>query len=513
MTMMRQIMLHGLLLALGAAPGAIAAPAALRAGRMFSDHMILQRDMAVPVWGTATPGETIVVAFRDQKKQTTADAQGNWQVKLDPLKAGEPGELTVRGGQAGEAVTFADVLAGEVWIGTGQSNMAGHTGGYRKGDEALNAWAEDASNRKIRLYDTQKGVWKTASPKTIDPFSALGFAFCYSLSKGLNVPIGMMVVAYGGRPSGDWITPEMAAGSGDPILRKLGVANRTAAAGQTADKPAGGKPRFLTREQMGLTYKNGIKRFWPYGIRGVLWDQGEAGTALEGVDQCTAMSALVAGWRKDWGQGDFPFLHLQKPSGGGCAWDPADPVNRGAAAFTPQPAEPQQMSHDKMDYTLNHIRMGTIKNAPLVTTMDLATGVHPATKSAYGSRACRVALGAVYGRDVAICGPVYRSHVVAGGSLRITFDHVGKGLAIRLGAKLQGFEIAGADGKWDWAEANIDGNTVVLRSGAVPAPTQVRYAFNPRPSYANLFNKDGLPALMFTTETLQESAIPSRGRW
>ena len=224
------------------------------------------------------------------------------------------------------------------------------------------------------------------------------------------------------------------------------------------------------------------------------------------------MSALIAGWRKDWNQGDYPFLHMQQPSGGGCAWDPADPVHREAVLFANQPGKPSQMRADIMRYTLNHIRVGTIPNAPLVTTMDLAPSVHPPTKSAYGTRTCRVAPAAAYGRNAETCGSVYRSHAVEGDRIRITYDHVGKGLEFRHGDKLQGSEIAGADGKWNWAEATIEGATVVVRNGGIPSPTQVRYAYSLSPSYANLFNRDGLPALTFTTEKLGRAAVPSKGR-
>jgi len=487
----------------------------LRADRMFSDHMILQRDMPVPIWGTAAPGQTIEVSIRDQKKTAKADADGKWLVKLDPLKVGDPATLNVGVAGANATITFTDVLVGEVWIGTGQSNMDGQTAGSRKEDEVMDAWAKDTDKMPLRVYIRDKGVWQAASGEAVDRFSALGFAFIYSLSKELGVPVGMMVVACGGRPSGEWITPEMAAASTDSVLRKL-------VAGGTEATPTGanqGGQKFLTRETMGVQYLRWISKFRPYAIRGVLWDQGEAGTNIEGVDQFTAMTTLITGWRRDWGQGAFPFLHMQKPSGGGCAWDPADPVNRKAVAFAVQPGNPSQMSADKMRYTLAHIRMGTITNAPLVTTMDLAPGMHPPTKSAYGARACRVALGAVYGRNVQICGPVYRSHKVEGDSIRVTFNHAGKGLAFRHGDKLQGFEIAGADGKWNWAEATIFtttgagqvADTVVVRNGSIPSPKFVRYAYNPTPNYANLFNQDGLPALTFTTENLGKDPQPSRG--
>lgn len=483
---------------------------------MFSDNMILQRGMPVPVWGTAAPGETVTVSIRDQRKQTKASADGKWMVKLDPLETGDAATLEIRG--AGDsAIAYTNVLVGEVWIATGQSNMAGHAGGYRKNDEVLDEWADAAVNMPLRFYDRHKRAWRMPSEQTINGYSALAFAFMYSLRKQLDVPVGTVVVAHDGRPSGKWLTAGMAADSGCELLEKYAAGEVDLSLDNV--KP-GSKHTYLTPETMGEYYRNEISMFRPFAIRGVLWDQGEAGTCLKGVDQFTAMSALIAGWRRDWRQGDFAVLHMQKPSGGGCAWDPVDWVNRGAKPFRKQPGLPSRVDPKRMFYTLDHIKVGTIPNAPLVPTMDLAPGVHPPTKSSYGARACRVALGAVYGRDVAICGPVYRSHKVEGDAIRIAFDYVGKGLDFRHGERLQGFELAGADGKWNWAEATIEratiagksADTVVLRGASVPDPVQVRYAFGREPAFANLFNKDGLPALPFTTEKLPVDARPSFGR-
>ncbi len=486
--------------------------AAVTAGRIFSDNMILQRDVPSPVWGTAAPGETVVVSFGNQEKTTKADADGKWRVQLDPLQTGRAATLTIRGEKAKDTIAFTDVLAGEVWIGTGQSNMDGRTGGYRRQDEVLDAWAKDAAGMPLRFYDNQKGAWRPPSQETINQFSALGFSFIYSLSKELAVPVGMMVVAEGGQPSVKWITREMAAASSDPVLRKYGQPGYTGEASSVAPEDRNMR-RVRTLDLMGCHYVKIKELYYPYGIRGVLWDQGEAGTCLDDVDQFTAMSALIAGWRRDWGQGDFPFLHIQKPSGGGCAWDPSDPVNRKARAFRPQPDKPSRISREHVRYALEHLEMRTISNAPLVTAVDLAPGIHPPTKSAYGARACRVALGTVYGRGVEIYGPIYRSHKVEGDRMRVEFDHVGKGLAFKHGDKLQGFEIAGADGQWDWAEAAIDGDTVVLHNPRIPSPMNVRYAYSPRPDYANLFNRAGLPALLFTTEKLPKSERAGGGRF
>lgn len=234
------------------------------------------------------------------------------------------------------------------------------------------------------------------------------------------------------------------------------------------------------------------------GFAVCFWDQGEAKTRLEGVNQFTAMTALITGWREVWGQGEFPFLHVQKPSGGVAPFDPENPINRGAASFAPEYPAKRSPS---LNYNLDHIKMNTIKNAPLVTAVDLGTGIHPANKSGYGARAVQVALGEVYGREIATCGPIYHSHTVDGDKIRVQFEETGEGLTFRHADDLRGFEVSGSDGVWHWAEAKIEiPDTVIVNSPQVAAPVNVRYAFERAPNYSNLYNLDGLPGLMFTTE-------------
>lgn len=473
--------------------------------KMFSDHMVLQRDLSVPVWGTASPDEAVTVAFRGQTKQATADKDGKWIIKLDPLQVGEASALSVTGKNS---VSFKDVLVGEVWVGSGQSNMAGKAGQYAKNDPVLTKNIQSGPYPTLRLY--AGGSWKVADSTTIPGFSAIHFSFGQALHEELKVPVGLMVGAVGGTPSGRWLSSEMAMAD-KSLVAKLGsmeeqrtayaesvkVWEARAATAKAEGKKAPRKPRGPIR--IGDLYERNVQPFVPYGIRGVLWDQGESKTALPNVDQYTTMNALINGWRQVWGQGDFHFLHVQKPSGGGPAWDTENPVNRLAVAFNAALPGSHVTDPAAMHYQLQHIKIGTLKNAPLVTASDLGPGIHPANKSGYGKRACRVALGTVYGHDVAVCGPVYKSHKSEGDKLRVTFDHIGQGLAFRHGERLLGFEIAGADNKWVWAEATIDGDTVLLHSKDVKQPTQVQYAFQKKINFANLFNKDGLPALTFTT--------------
>jgi len=493
----------------------LVAPAALQAkievSPMFGDHMVLQRELSVPVWGTSDAGEEVTVKFAGQTKTTKADKDGKWRVSLDAMKANPKAQSMTVG-----EVTFEDVLVGDVWIGSGQSNMAGGFGGYARRDTGLAKLGTAAPYPLIRLQRGDRPQWREATAKNIGGFSALLFAFGAPLQKELDVPVGLIVGAVGGTPSGRWLSPEAfeADEACQAAVKKYAAKHEAAfkkhqealekwkaaaAAAKAAGKRPPRKPRVPPKPQArGDLYIRFIRPIIPYAIRGVLWDQGESGTQIAGVDQYTTMGALIRGWRKEWGQGDFPFLYIQKPSGGGCAWDKkGNPVTRLASDFTPklpEPIRPGDGGFRKM-----HIRIMQHAKTFMVIASDLGGGIHPSNKSGYGARACRVALGAVYGKDVEIYGPMYDSHKIEGATIRIAFKHVGKGLAFKGGDRLQGFAIAGADGVFNWAEAKIDGKTVVLSSNKVAKPTAVRYACANNCPWANLFNKDGLPAVAFQT--------------
>lgn len=346
--------------------------------------------------------------------------------------------------------------------------MAGGVSGYTKGDEVLAELAA-GSYPQLRFCRGKGGTWQESNPQTNAGFSAILFAFGQQLQKDLDVPVGLILGAVGGTPSGRWLTDEMLA-SNEPAKEY---------------KAANG----------GDLYKQHILPVAPYGIRGVLWDQGESGTAIKGLDQSTTMGALIGGWRDVWGQGEFPFLYVQKPSGGGCAWDKSNPTNRMAEDFAPLPATPQQGNAG--DYRAHHVEIMQYPKTAMVTARDLGSGIHPRNKSGYGHRAARVALGFAYGREVEIYGPIYASHKVEGDKIRVQFTHVGDGLATKYGDGLQGFAVAGEDGKYHWAKAVIDGDSVVVSSADVPKPVAVQYAWDKTSPWANLFNKDGLPALIF----------------
>jgi len=486
--------------------------AGIKASPIFSDNMVLQRGMSVPVWGTAEAGEEVVVKFAGQSKTTKADKDGRWSVKLDSMKAcAKAQSMTV-----GET-TFKDVLIGDVWVGSGQSNMAGGAGGYARRDEGLKKIIEAAPYPLLRLCRGNRPGWRQADAKGAQGFSALLLSFGVPLQKELDVPVGLIVGAVGGTPSGRWLSPE--AFEADPACREAAKAHNAktnfeaaekkyeeamkkwkvaVAAAKAAKKRAPRRPRPPQQAKArGDLFIAHIRPIIPYAIRGVLWDQGESGTQIAGVDQFTVMGALIRGWRTEWGQ-DFPFIYVQKPSGGGCAWDKKDnPVTNKASDYSPAP--PKSLKNDGA-YRQLHIRIMQHENTFMATSTDLGSGVHPSNKSGYGLRACRVAMGAAYNKDVEIYGPIYDSHKIEGATIRISYKHVGKGLAFKGGDKLTGFQIAGADGKFEWADAKIDGKTVVLSCDKVAKPAAARYAWSRNSPWANLFNKDGLPALTFQTK-------------
>jgi sialate O-acetylesterase len=501
---------------------------------VFSDHMVLQREMSVPVWGKASPGERITVTFRTQTKSTVADAGGKWKVVLDALEASGPDELVVRGapeGKPGEAsvVTIQDVMVGEVWIGSGQSNMAMGADKYVKGDPVLAANVSGGPYPNLRLLKSG-GRWQQATSNSLPQFSALLFSFGLPLQKELNIPVGLIMGAVGGTPSGHWLSPEAlkADAACQSLIEQYAVNHQAlqvtydtqtlpkweaaAAVAKEQGKPAPprplppAKPGQLVKGTVGVLYAAHIQPLIPYGIRGVLWDQGESGTALPAVDQYTLMGALIRGWRKEWALpppqsagapgGDFPFIYVQKPSGGGCAWDAINSVTGKTDRLTALPA----VVPNDGKRVETHIRIMRYTNTAMVISSDLGRGTHPVNKSGYGRRAADVALGMVYGRSKEYYGPVYASHQVEGDKIRVRFTHLGQGLAFKPADKPQGFALAGTNGIYRWATASVDGDTVVLTSTNVPRPVSVRYAWSESRTWANLFNQDGLPAIPFQTE-------------
>ncbi|MEI7900667.1 MAG: sialate O-acetylesterase [bacterium] len=400
------------------------ARAEVRVPAVFSSHMVLQRDLPVPLWGTAAPGEKVTVSFRRQEKSAAADANGKWLVRLAPLKAGGPDTLKISGTNT---IELADVLVGEVWVGSGQSNMDGSADNYVQIDDVLAKMVSGGPYPQVRLFYENR--WKESTPTNNLKFSALLLAFGLPLQKELGVPVGLMKSAQGATASRHWLGQE--AFDADPACKEA-VLKMTAVRGADKLLPS----QLWGAIKVGGLYESRIRPMIPYGIRGVFWDQGEAGTDMAGVDQYTLMGALIRGWREDWGQGAFPFLYVQKPSGPGCAWDYDDPVTRLAQKFAPLPGNVPGAGAGQEVYS--YLRIMRYPNTAMVTSSDLGIKNHPDNKSGYGARAARVAMGMVYGRKVEVYGPVYQSHKVEGDKVRVSFTHVGQGLAWRHGDKTSG---------------------------------------------------------------------------
>lgn len=503
---------------LGGAAGALSAGDAEPAvDAMFQDHLVLQRGMPVPVWGTAAAGTTVRVVFRGQSASGTADDQGAWLVRLAPMPAQhEPAELVITIGEVSRTCT--DVLVGDVYFCSGQSNMAmvmrdfpstaadqaeATLPGLRYlrvgGDAPAPAKkAPAADSAAVGETDgvvlTQSGRWLPCTPATVGEFSATGFYFARKLLRETGVPVGLINNAKGSSRIERWIPPEgFALVPG--LVRPDGKLNQ---------RPS---------DRYGHFFSN-TRRIIPFAIRGMLWYQGEHNTWAwdDEVNYCAKMNAMVVSLRRLWGQGDFPFYYVQLPQFGA---DNADPAGGGAWARV----------------RLGQLRaLSVIPDAHMAITLDNSEhGIHPDNKQEVGERLALLALARDHGRkELTSCGPLFKAMHIDGGRIRISFDHVGKGLMVGIrngrqpaeevpGGTLARFAVAGVDPadaqrrklRWVWAEAVIDGDTVVVSSPEISVPVAVHYANCDRPTGANLFNKDGLPASPFVARAASQPTEPA----
>jgi len=511
------------------ATGMVLAPAgaAVRMPAVFSQNMVLQADMPVPVWGWATAGEKVTVKFAGQDKSATSGADGKWMLKLDAMKASaDAGKMTVTGAD-GKAVTISNILVGEVWLGSGQSNMAMGVGGCL---DIENVKA-DANSPDIRMFTVQRrpagepmddvvGNWVVCSPAAVPSFSATLYFFGRRIHKELKIPVGLIHSSWGGTRIEPWTPPcgfaavaelkdltkqvadnpvnyrKQVAAAVDAIEAWLPKAKKALAA-QGIVPQAPTMPRNPLNSSGGPTglYNGMIHGLIPYAIRGALWYQGESnGSEAESYYHKTR--ALVGGWRQLWGEGDFPFYFDQ------------------LATFMAPNAKPEggdgwARVMEAQTFSLS------IPNTGMAVLSDIgnARNIHPKDKQDVGDRLALWALAKDYGKKDLVCsGPVFKSAKVEGKTMVISFDHVGSGLMVGKkeglapvqeikGGELKGFAIKGADGQWQWADAKIVGQTVVVSSEKVSKPAVVRFAFTTNRSHCNFYNKEGLPAVGFRTDT------------
>jgi sialate O-acetylesterase len=489
--------------------------AEVRLASPFTDHMVLQRDRAIPVWGAAEPGEQVTVEFGGQKQTATAGLDGKWRLSLTALPASvESRTLAVKGSKTPGLLELTDVLVGEVWLASGQSNMVFTVSkklypwaGVRNEEAEIAA----ANYPLIRMFTgaaakayepqaTVKGEWQVCSPETVPGFSAIGYLFARDLQKEIGVPVGILALSFGASTAEAWIPRETL--KADPKLKPMVEhfdaavktfresppaaieappsqdvsANAKSDAAATPRKKA---PRDPVQDQHNATvlFNGMIAPVIPYAIRGAIWYQGESivggaeGRALYPHVQAT----LIRDWRKRWGEGNFPFYIVQLA---GQEAESNSPVVREAQAT-----------------------VLALENTGMVVTTDIgeAKNVHPHNKQDVGDRLARLALAKVYDRTIEWSGPVFESFAVEGAAIRVTFSHANGGLVAK-GGPLKWFEIAGADGKFVPAEAKIEGATVVISAAAVSQPVTARYAWVNFPDGSNLYNAAGLPAAQFRTD-------------
>ena len=468
----------------------VSASADVTLPRVLGSNMVLQRDLPVPVWGWAEAGEKVTVSFAGQSKSSTAGDDGKWMVKLDPLKASaKAASLSIQGKNK---LTLENILVGEVWICSGQSNMEWSISRSMNPKEEIAA----SNHPNIRLFNVpghtvspvpndkaaRPGSWQVCSPKTSGGFSAVGYYFGRRLQKELGVPVGLVGSNWGGTRIEPWTT--LAGFESVPELSKIAQQVKNYKAGT---KVGGGSPSAI--------YNSMVHPLAPLAMRGGIWYQGESNGG-EHMSYYHKKHALVNGWRKVFQNDKLAFYWVQlanfrkenqKPEGGD-GW-----------------ARIREAQTKALDIP------GT--GMAVITDIGAANDIHPRNKQDVGKRLAQWALHQTYGKkDLVPAGPLYKSQKIEGGSIRLSFDHVGKGLMVgkKTGlkptsevkdGKLAHFAIAGEDKKWFWAEATIDGDTVVVKSADVAKPVAVRYGFTMNPAKANLYNKEGIPASPFRTDS------------
>lgn len=449
------------------------ASADVRLPKLFSDHMVIQQGQPTVVWGWAEAGEKVSVKFAEATADATADSNGKWMVKLAAPSAGGPHELTVAGKNT---IKLTDVLVGEVWICSGQSNMEWTVQMSQNAKEEIAA----GNHPRIRhikvqhtpaekpLDDLTTNGWQVASPETVANFTAVGYFFAKNLQEALDVPIGLIGTNWGGTRIEPWTPPE--GFKQVPALKEIA---------DSLDKyPAKNKDGNINHQSPLALYNGMIHPIVPFAVRGAIWYQGESNNG-EGMLYADKMKALISGWRKVWGREDLPFYYVQLApfKYGGDPTSLAGIWEAQAAALS-------------------------IPNTGMAVTVDIGdvADIHPRNKQDVGRRLALWALAKTYGKELVYSGPLYDSHKIDGNKVRIEFKHTGGGLVARDGKPLSHFEIAGEDGKFVPATATIEGAAVVVHSDQVQKPTAVRYAWH-QEAQPNLSNQEGLPASPFRTKS------------
>jgi len=496
--------------------------AEVRMPGLFTDHMVLQRGQAVPVWGWADPAGEVTVHFAGQRASTVAGPDGRWMVRLAPLEASAvPQELVVTGRNT---VTITDVLVGDVWLGSGQSNMEWPMREVEQAEDEM-ASAERPlirlfnvpRNEKHQVADDVPTRWAVCTPESVRDFSAVLYLFGREINEQTGVPVGLIHSSVGGTRIELWTAPEGLAtvpefaGEVDRIadarrhyredilpraLPRLEAWTAQARAALASGGEVPQTPDWPEHPRLGFggLYAGMIQPLVPYGLRGFVWYQGEWNGGENDI-YVKRMEALIAGWRTVWGQDDLPFYYVQ-------------------LARMPQEDNPPWQGDGLSPTREAQRRSLAIPHTGMAVIIDLPgdPGWHPRNKQDVSKRLSLWALHHQYGQEELVySGPLYREMIQEEGAIRIRFDHTGSGLMAGTkdglnpvqpapGQPLASFAVAGADRQWVPANAVIDGHDVVVSAPEVPEPVAVRYAYCQDPEGANLYNKEGLPASPFRTD-------------
>ena len=484
----------------------LAVRAEVRLPAVFADHMVVQRDIPVHIWGYASTNEAVTVTFRGETQHTEADDLGRWSLYRHPGSAGGPFEMQV---QATNRIVFEDVLAGDVWIASGQSNMEfpmgkGVYSGVKNEEEEISA----ANYPRIRLLDIQsrssdyplddvaiRHPWSKCAPASVASFSAVGYFFARDVQQHENIPIGVIHVSWGGTPAEAWTSLD--ALSEDAALmpvfaRRAKLMDRLSTVllqqkkeeaeyenAKAAGRPIASPPWHPDQESWkpAGVYNAMIAPLTPYAIKGVIWYQGESNSGPDASYLYSRLfGTLIQDWRKQWAQGDFPFLFVQIAN-----WNPGE--------SWPELREAQRQTLVQ-------------KDTAMAVSIDIGDpeDIHPKDKQDVGLRLSLAARAVAYGEPIEYSGPLFREVTADGATLRIHFDHVKSGLTTRNGA-LRGFTVAGADEKYVPAQAQIDGDTVLVSAASIKNPIYVRYGWAANPD-CNLYNGASLPASPFQAKAL-----------
>ena len=502
----------------------------LRMPHIFADHMVLQQGVELPVWGWAKPGQSVSVSFGENSVAAEADADGKWLAKLPPMPASaESRQLVVTSGD--DKLSFSDVLVGEVWFASGQSNMQF---GLASSNGAAEAIADADSHPLIRLcsvpmlpaakpLEDSEITWAVCSSQSVPHFSAVAYLFGRELQQARGgVPVGLIHSSWGGTSAESWVSHESlakldfmagsltswqkqaeafdepaAAAARQQAMAKWEQAAQAAKARSTTvpAKPEFNDPNATPHRPTSL-YNGMVSPVAPYAIRGAIWYQGES-NASRWFQYRRLMGTLIEDWRRTWNVGDFPFLFVQ------------------LANYMEEQGEPNQKSADWPLLRDAQLQTLGVPNTGMASAIDVgeAADIHPRNKLDVGRRLALAARAVAYGEDVEHSGPVYKSMRHDGQKLVLSFDHVGGGLAAK-GEKLKGFGIAGEDGRWAWADAQIAGDTVVLSSSEIEHPVSFCYGWANNP-IGNLYNAEGLPAIPFSVDAALQvvsSPLDAEGR-